>query len=73
MSEHACTKQGNSIRCGCGGQLSIGGTLHPLVDFGIGVGSDRKLIVDKTYSRRVIGYTGFCLKCRKEGRFLLSA
>lgn len=70
MSEFACTKQGNSIRCECGGQLAVGGTLHPLVDLGIGVGPDRRLIVDKTYSKKVIGYTGFCLKCRKDGRFL---
>jgi hypothetical protein len=46
--------------------------LNPLVDLGIGVGSDRKLVVEKTYSRKVIGYTGFCMKCQKQGRFLLS-
>jgi hypothetical protein len=73
VSEHTCTKQGNSVRCGCGGQLAVSGTLNPLVDLGIGVGPNRKLIVSKTYSRKVVGYTGFCLKCRKEGRFLLSA
>lgn len=71
MSEHVCTKKDNSIRCECGGQVAVGGTLNPLVDLGIGVGSDRKLVVSKTYSRKIIGYTGFCLKCRKNGRFLL--
>ena len=72
MSEHACTKQGNSIHCTCGGQVAVGGTLNPLVDLGIGVWSDRTLIVTKTYSKKIIGYTGFCMKCRKRGRFLLS-
>jgi hypothetical protein len=72
MAEHKCTKQGNSIRCSCGGQVSVGGVLNPLVDLGIGVGADRKLVVSKTYSKKVIGYTGFCMKCQKQGRFLLT-
>ena len=58
------------IRCECGGQIASSGTLHPLVDFGMGfVG--RKFEVKRVYGKRVIGYVGFCMKCQKEGKFLL--
>ena len=59
------------IRCVCGGQVACEGSLHPLVDLGVGFRGG-KLRIDRTYSKRVIGYSGFCLKCQKQGHFLLS-
>ena len=55
-----------NVRCECGGQLAVEGTLHPLVDFGVGFVKG-KFQVDRVYSKKVIGYKGFCMKCHKEG------
>ena len=67
---HACKKVNNCIRCECGGQVACEAMLYPLVDFGIGF-VNKEFVVNKTYGKKVIGYTGFCLKCKKRGRFLL--
>ena len=49
----------------------IGASLHGLVDFGVGfVGS--KFEVKRKYGKKVIGYQGACLKCRKEGNFFFA-
>jgi len=70
---HACTKKGNSIRCECGGQVAVGGTVHLLIDIGFGFPTpgSRRFEVRRTYSKKVSGYTGFCMTCRKQGSFLL--
>jgi hypothetical protein len=68
---YTCTRKGNDVRCECGGQLAIGGTVHPLADMGFGfVGG--KFKIERKYSKRVIGYSAFCFACRKEGTFLFA-
>jgi hypothetical protein len=55
---------------GCGGQVMIDSALHGLADLAFGfVG--KKFEIKKKYSKRVAGYLGVCLKCEKEGRFML--
>jgi hypothetical protein len=63
-------KDTKDIRCECDGQVACGGTVHNLVDLGIGF-RQGKLRIDRTYSKQSIGYSGFCLKCFKEGHFIL--
>lgn len=65
-----CTMQGKTVRCSCGGQISPSGTLHPLSDFGCGY-KGKDFIVNTEYAKHIIGYTGICMKCRTEGRFML--
>lgn len=65
---HGRDKQ--DIRCECGGQLAVGGTIHNLADFGMGFRGG-KFEVKAKYSRKVAGYSGFCFKCGKEGTFIL--
>lgn len=67
---YKCTQKGKEVRCECGGQLAIDATLHPLADLGVGFRKGKFEIKTK-YSKRVIGYRGFCMKCQKEGDFLL--
>lgn len=63
-------KDKKDIRCPCGGEVACGGTVHPLSNLGIGFRGG-KLRVDRSYSRLVIGYSGFCFSCRREGHFIL--
>ena len=58
------------IHCECGGQVACSGTVHPLADLGVGFRKG-KLVVDRKYSRKTIGYCGFCFKCGREGNFIL--
>ena len=70
--ENKCTKVNNTIRCECGGQIMIDAQLHPLVDLGFGF-RKAKFVVDRKYGKQVIGYRGTCMKCRKDGNFMLPA
>lgn len=68
---HPCTMVNNCVRCGCGGQVMVDASLHPLVDLGVGFRGG-KFRVDKVYDmKRTIGYRGQCLKCNKAGNFFL--
>jgi hypothetical protein len=72
-TDHKCTQRGPDVHCQCGGQLAVGGTIHPLADLAMGFRRGKFEIKTK-YSRKVIGYSGFCLRkgCGKSGRFLLA-
>lgn len=66
-----CTQVGKTVRCECGGQLAISGVLRPAVDLGFGF-KGGKFEISATYAKnRIAGYSGFCMKCRKEGKFEL--
>lgn len=64
-------QRGKSIFCPCGGQVSCGGTIHPLSDLAIGFDGKGKPKLTGMYAKLVIGYKGICMKCQKEGNFIL--
>ncbi len=70
-TDYECRRVGQSIRCECGGQLAVGGTLHPLVDLGFGFVVGRFKVNVRHNMKKISGFSGFCMKCRKEGRFFL--
>jgi hypothetical protein len=65
-------KQDNTVRCECGGQVAVGGVLNPLVDLAIEVVNGKPVVKTAYNKKRIVGYTGFCMKCRKEGQFVLA-
>ena len=69
---YSCHMDGKTVRCSCGGQVMVDASLHPLVDLGMGFRRG-KFVVDKVYAKKIIGYRGACMKCRKEGNFLFPA
>lgn len=68
---YKCTEKDRDVRCECGGQLMVGGTIHPLADLGMGFNRKGKFEIKTKFSKKVIGYVGFCLDCQKDGQFLL--
>lgn len=57
---------------GCGGDIAVSGTVHGLTNLGFGFRGG-KFVVDATHSRKPTGYSGFCMKCHKEGSFTFHA
>lgn len=64
-----CKQEGKVVRCECGGQVAVSGTVHVLADLSVGF-KDGRTNVLTSYDKRACGYSGFCLKCRKAGQFL---
>ena len=71
-TSYTCTKRGNDIRCECGAQLAVGGTLHRVADIAFGFNRKGQFELKTKASRRIGGYQGFCMKCRKSGDFALA-
>ena len=57
------------VHCQCGGQLAIGGEGYVQLPMGFGFdcASNGKFVVDVV---RYPAYSGWCMKCRKEGMFV---
>ena len=68
---HPCTMKEKTVRCACGGQIMVGASLHPLVDLGVGFRGSKFEVRRKYNMKKVIGYAGECMRCRKEGNFFL--
>ena len=58
------------IRCECGGPVACSGTIHPLADLGFGF-KGGKFVIERKYSKKTIGYGGFCMTCGAEGHFIM--
>jgi hypothetical protein len=67
-----CTHGPDVRHVGCGGQIWVDAMLYPLVDLGVGFRGG-KFVIDKTYGKKICGYSGTCEKCRKSGGFTFSA
>ena len=63
-----CTRGPDVRHIGCGGQIAPTGQLFDVVDFGMGF-HGKKFKVNRKFSRKPTGYSGFCMKCGKEGAF----
>jgi len=74
MQRKTCRKEGNTIRCECGGLVSAAASLHPPIDIGVGFKrGDKRPRVEARYNyKKVVGYRGTCMKCRFIGDFALN-
>lgn len=70
-ARHQCRMDGKTVRCSCGGQVMVEGSLHPLADLGFGFKGGKFVVEAKHNMKKVVGYSGICMKCRKQGQFVL--